>query len=71
MDAYHCGGLPGRSDEGIGVIVRPEGAGPQGNPTLLVAGRRGEPAPILPRRNARVLGMRALAALSISSDDMS
>jgi hypothetical protein len=71
MDAYRCEGLPGRGDEGIGVIVRPEGAGLQGNPTLLVAGRRGEPAPILLRRNARILGMRARIALSSSSGDMS
>lgn len=71
MDAYRCEGLPRRGDEGIGVIVRPEGAGPKANPTLLVAGRRGEPARNLPRRNARILGMRARVALSISSSDMS
>ena len=71
MDAYHCQGLPGRSDEGIGVIVRTEGAGPQGNPTLLVTRRRGEPARLLLRRNARILEMRARVALSISWGDMS
>ncbi len=71
MDAYHCEGLAGRGDERIGVIARPEGAGPEGNPTLLVAGRRGETARILPRRNARILWMRARLALSISSGAMS